>query len=97
MTVQRHDRPHPYIERTFTAVRAALAAANVAAFDTELEAITHVPVVDLAARWRSSSPGGGASPSWWARRGTGAGSVAGGRAASRAGPGAGAGAAGTVA
>jgi hypothetical protein len=49
MTVQRHDRPHPYIERTFTAVRAALPAANVAAFDTELEAITHVPVVDLAA------------------------------------------------
>src|ERR1700733_11169506 len=37
MTVQRHDRPHPHIERTFTAVRAALPAANVAAFDTELE------------------------------------------------------------
>lgn len=48
MTVQQHDRPHPYIERTFTAVRAALPAANVAAFDTELEAITHAPVVDLA-------------------------------------------------
>jgi hypothetical protein len=49
MTVQRHDRPHPPIERTFTAVRAVLPAANVAAFDTELEAITHAPVVDLAA------------------------------------------------
>jgi hypothetical protein len=40
MTVQRHDRPHPYIERTFTAVRAALPAANLAAFDTQLEGIT---------------------------------------------------------
>jgi hypothetical protein len=48
MTVQRHDRPHPPIERTFTAVRAALPAASVAAFDTELEAITHAPVVDVA-------------------------------------------------
>jgi hypothetical protein len=49
MTVQRDDRPHPHIERTFTAVHAAAPAANVAAFDTELEAITHAPVVDLAA------------------------------------------------
>jgi hypothetical protein len=49
MTVQRHDRPHPRIERTFTAVRAALPAASVAAFDAELAAITHAPVVDLAA------------------------------------------------
>lgn len=45
---------HPYgpdaeIERTFTAVRAALPAGNVAAFDAELEAITHADVVDLAA------------------------------------------------
>ena len=45
----RRYLPHPYMERTFTAVRAALPAANVAAFDTELEAITHEPVVDLAA------------------------------------------------
>lgn len=30
-------------------MRAALPAANVAAFDTELEAITHAPVVDLSA------------------------------------------------
>lgn len=49
MTVQRHDTPRPRIERTFTAVRAALPAANVAAFDTELEAIAQAPVVDLAA------------------------------------------------
>ena len=49
MTVQRHDRPHPRIERTFTAVRASLPAANVAAFDAELAAITQATVVDLAA------------------------------------------------
>ena len=49
MTFQRHDRPHPDTERTFTAVRAALPAANVAAFDTELVAVTHAPVIDLAA------------------------------------------------
>lgn len=49
MTVQRHDRPQPQIERSFTAVRAALPVANVAAFDAELEKITHAPVVDLEA------------------------------------------------
>jgi hypothetical protein len=49
MTVQRHDSPRPQIERTFTAVRAALPGANAAAFDAELEAITRAPVVDLAA------------------------------------------------
>jgi len=49
MTVQRHDRPHPRIERTFTTVRAALPAANIAAFDAELRAITQAPVVDLGA------------------------------------------------
>src|ERR1700730_7995590 len=49
MIVQRHDRPHPRIERTFTAVRASLPAANVPAFDAELAAITQAPVVDLAA------------------------------------------------
>ncbi|MFE3455103.1 DUF6247 family protein [Nonomuraea sp. NPDC059194] len=49
MTVQRHDSHHPRIERTFTAVRASLPAANVAAFDVELEAIAHAAVVDLAA------------------------------------------------
>ena len=49
MTIQRPDRPRPRIERTFTAVRAALPAANVAAFDASLEAITSAPVIDLAA------------------------------------------------
>jgi hypothetical protein len=49
MTVQRHDESRPRIERTFIAVRAALPAANVAAFDAELEAVTHAPVIDLAA------------------------------------------------
>ena len=49
MTVQRHDRPNPRIERAFTAVRAALPADSVAAFDAELEEITRAPVVDLAA------------------------------------------------
>ncbi|WP_405393598.1 DUF6247 family protein [Microbispora hainanensis] len=49
MTVQRDDAFGQEIERTFTAVRAALPAVNVAAFDAELEAIAHAPVVDLAA------------------------------------------------
>ncbi|MGH3181142.1 MAG: DUF6247 family protein [Streptosporangiaceae bacterium] len=49
MTVQRQDQLPPRIERTFTAVRAALPAVNAAAFDAELEAITHASVVDVAA------------------------------------------------
>jgi hypothetical protein len=49
MTAQQHDRPHPRIERTFTTVRAALPAASITAFDTELQAITQAPVVDLGA------------------------------------------------
>ncbi|MFI7642258.1 DUF6247 family protein [Nonomuraea sp. NPDC049400] len=49
MSIQRHDVPSPGIERTFIAVRAALPSANVAAFDAQLEAITHAPVIDLAA------------------------------------------------
>ena len=49
MTVQGQDHPHLHIERTFTAVRAALPAANVDAFDADQEAITDAPVVDLAA------------------------------------------------
>ena len=73
MTVQRHDRPHPHIERTFTAVRAALPAANVAAFDTQLEAITHAPVVDLAALdeflsgWWRIATRAAADPADWQR------------------------------
>ncbi|GAB2483859.1 DUF6247 family protein [Streptosporangium sandarakinum] len=50
MTAQPHaGHPGPAIERTFTAVRAALPAPNVTAFDAELAAITHADVVDLAA------------------------------------------------
>jgi hypothetical protein len=49
MTVQRHDRAYPLVERTFIAVRAALPPASAAAFDAELEAVTHAPVADLAA------------------------------------------------
>ena len=73
MTVQRHDRAHPHIERTFIAVRAALPAANVAAFDTELEAITHAPVVDLAALdeflsgWWRIATRAAADPADWQR------------------------------
>src|SRR5450755_3848799 len=73
MTVQRPDRPHPHIERTFTAVRAALPAANVAAFDTELEAITHAPVADLAALdeflsgWWRIATRAAADPADWQR------------------------------
>jgi len=73
MTVQRHDRPDPLIERTFTAVRAALPVSDVAAFDTEFEAITHAPVVDLAALddflsgwWRIASRAT-ADPADWQR------------------------------
>lgn len=49
MTVYGHDSVSPQVERTFAAVRTALPGANLAAFDAELEAITHAPVVDLAA------------------------------------------------
>lgn len=73
MTVQRHDRPYPHIERTFTAVRAVLPAANVAAFDAELDAITHAPVVDLAALddflsgWWRIATRAAADPADWQR------------------------------
>jgi hypothetical protein len=73
MTVQRHDRLHPHIERTFTAVRAALPAANVAAFDTEFEAITRAPVVDLAtldeflSGWWRIATRAAADPADWQR------------------------------
>ena len=73
MTVQRHERPNPRIERTFTAVRAALPAVNVAAFDTELEAITHATVVDLAALddflsgWWRIATRAAADPADWQR------------------------------
>lgn len=67
------DRSTPQIERTFTAVRAALPAANAAAFDTELEAITGVPVVNLAAldeflsAWHRIATRAAADPADWQR------------------------------
>jgi hypothetical protein len=73
MTVQPHDRTHPHIERTFTAVRAALPAANVAMFDAELEAITNAPVIDLAALddflsgWWRIATRAAADPADWQR------------------------------
>src|ERR1700728_3944649 len=73
MTVQRHDSPRPQIERTFTAVRAALPGANVAAFDAELETITHASVVDLAAldeflsSWWRIATRAAADPADWQR------------------------------
>ena len=48
MTAQTHAGDGPAMQRTFT-VRAALPPANAEAFDAELGAITHAPVVDLAA------------------------------------------------
>ena len=73
MTVQWHDESHPHIERTFTAVRAALPVANVAAFDAELEAITNAPVIDLAAlddflsAWWRIATRAAADPADWQR------------------------------
>jgi len=64
MTVQRHDRPHPHIERTFTAVRAALPA--------NVEAITHAPAVNsaldefLSGWWRIATRAA-ADPADWQR------------------------------
>jgi hypothetical protein len=49
MTVQRHERPRPHVERSFTAVRAALPAESVSAFESQLAEIAHAAVVDLAA------------------------------------------------
>jgi hypothetical protein len=73
MTIQRHDQPHPRIERTFTTVREALPAANVAAFDVELETITRASVVDLAALddfltgWWHIATRAAADPADWQR------------------------------
>ncbi len=50
-------RPLRLHSRTFTAVRAALPAANAAAFDTELEAIVIVTAVRHQAPVVTSGPG----------------------------------------
>ncbi|GAT71473.1 hypothetical protein PS9374_07164 [Planomonospora sphaerica] len=49
MTAQPHAVPPSAIERTFTAVRAALPTDNIGAFDAELAQITNATVVDLSA------------------------------------------------
>lgn len=73
MTVQRHDQSDPHIDRTFTAVRAALPAANAGIFDTELESITRAPVVGLAAlddflsAWWRIATRAAADPADWQR------------------------------
>jgi hypothetical protein len=73
MTVQRHDRPGPHIERTFTAVRAALPADCADAFDAQLKAITQAPVADLAALddflsgWWRIATRAAADPADWQR------------------------------
>jgi hypothetical protein len=73
MTAQSHDRPDPRIERTFTAVRAALPAENAAAFDAQLEAIAGAPVVDLAeldeflSAWHRIATRAAADPDGWQR------------------------------
>ena len=73
MTAQQHDRSRPRIERTFTTVRAALPAANITAFDTELQAITQFPVVDLGALddflsgWWRIATRAAADPADWQR------------------------------
>jgi hypothetical protein len=73
MTVQRCDQPRPPVEQTFTAVRSALPTANAAAFDAELQAITQVPVIDLAAlddflsSWWRIATRADADPADWQR------------------------------
>jgi hypothetical protein len=73
VTVQRHGRSRPHIERTFTAVRAALPGDCAAAFDAELEAITRAPVVGLAALdeflsgWHRIATRAAADPADWQR------------------------------
>jgi Family of unknown function (DUF6247) len=73
MTAQHHDRPHSRIERTFTTVRAALPAASVTAFDSELQAITQAHVVDLGALddflsgWWRIATRAAADPADWQR------------------------------
>jgi Family of unknown function (DUF6247) len=48
MSVQRHELPAPRVERTFSAVRAALPAESVSAFESQLAEIAHADTVDLA-------------------------------------------------
>src|ERR1700728_3566963 len=73
MTARQHDQPHPRIERTFTTVRGPLPTASITAFDTELQAITQAPVVDLGALddflsgWWRIATRAAADPADWQR------------------------------
>lgn len=63
----------PPVERSFTAIRAALPRENAAAFDAELETITSVPVLNLAAldefltAWQRIATRAVADPAAWQR------------------------------
>jgi hypothetical protein len=47
VTAQRHEPSRPLVERTFTAVRAALPAESVSAFESQLAQIARADTVDL--------------------------------------------------
>ena len=71
MTAQRPDRPRPHIERSFSAVRAALPAESTGAFDAQLGEIAQADVVDLAApdsflsAWHRIATRAAADPEDW--------------------------------
>lgn len=73
MTAQQHDRPRPLVERSFSAVRAALPAENAAAFDAEFARIVSGPITDFAvvdeflAGWHRIATRIVSDPEDWAR------------------------------
>jgi hypothetical protein len=73
MTVQRHDRTRPHVERTFTAVREALPVESVSAFESQLAQIAHADPVDLTAldrfltAWHGIVSRAAADPDDWRR------------------------------
>jgi Family of unknown function (DUF6247) len=72
MSVQRYDLPAPRVERTFTAIRAALPAESVSAFESQLAEIAHADTVDLPAldrfltTWHGIASRFAADPEDWA-------------------------------
>ena len=73
MTAQQHDQPRPRIERTFTAVRAALPIESISAFESQLAQIAHADPVDLTAldrfltAWHGIVSRAAADPDDWRR------------------------------
>ena len=73
MSVHQHGSSPALVERTFTAVRAALPAVNVAAFDAELAVIARGRVIDLAglddflSGWWRIAARAAADPADWER------------------------------